>query len=453
MPATKQQQLTGWGNFPVAECATYRPEKQHEVGNIARQHGGSLIARGIGRSYADASLQPEGVLTTQRLDHVIAFDKQTGLLTAQAGMTLADIMAMAIPEGWFPPVIPGTRYVTLGGAVACNVHGKNHFREGDLAEHVKRITLTLADGSRATCGPEEQSDLFWATAGGMGMTGIIEEVTLQLKRIESSSLKHHIYCVDTIEEMMAGFAAHRDSADYMIGWIDHMAKGDNLGRGLFSAASHIGPHEGGQTLATFKPQKTKLYVPIFFPGFVLNRYSMALYNRYRFGQYSKTPKDEIVGFDGFFHPLDSIGNWNKLYGRRGFFQYQCMIPECANVTAHVREFLALLQEKNLFSFLGVIKYHRQGVGQMTFPIAGYSLALDFPNTARVRELLPSLDAWVANHGGRIYLAKDGLLSPEHFYAMYSNAPAWKALLERFDPKAKFTSLMSNRLQWKTYSPS
>lgn len=448
MPATKQQLLSGWGNFPSADCPAYRPEKRRELATILREHAGHILARGMGRSYGDASLQPEGVISTVRLDHVVAFDTATGLLTAQAGLTLAELMDIAIPKGWFPPVIPGTRFVTLGGAFACNVHGKNHYAKGDFAEHVTAIRLTLADGSSHVCSPQQNAELFWATAGGMGMTGIIEEVSIQLQPIASASLKSTTYSVDNIEEMLSGFEKYRGTADYMLGWIDHMAKGHELGRGIFSAASHISEAEGGAPVASFSPTRPKLNVPLFAPSFLLNRYVMALYNRMRFSRYSRIPRDEIVDFNGFFHPLDGIGSWNKLYGKRGFFQYQCVLPESPEVGAQLRDLLDHLQSRGLFSFLGVIKYHRTSVGPLTFPLQGYSLALDFPNSEAMRQQLHALDHKVESLGGRIYLAKDALLTPDLFAAMYKEAQNWLNIVAHFDPAARFTSLMSERLQWK-----
>ncbi len=448
MPNIKRETLAGWGICGGTACNSYRPEKRRDVLGVLAQHEGALIARGQGRSYGDASLQPAGTVRTHRLDHLISFDVSIGVLRAQAGLTLSELMNLCIPRGWFPPVIPGTRHISLGGAFACNVHGKNHFRDGDFAEHVLSISLLLADGSTAVCTPEQNAELFWATAGGMGMTGIIEEITLKLRPITSCSLRNVTSRVENIEDMVAKFEAAKNTADYMIGWLDHMATGKNIGKGLFSAANHIYPADGGQPLTEFKAAKTKLSVPIFFPPFVLNRYSMAVHNWLRFQKYKNAQTTEVVNFDGFFHPLDAIANWNKLYGKRGFYQYQFMIPDSPNAAALMREFLGSLQEQKQFSFLGVIKYHRESKGPMTFSTRGYSIALDFPNTERVRALLPQMDAWVAKNGGRIYLAKDALLSADTFKQMYPNAEGWLSTVRGYDPAGRFASLMSERLKWK-----
>ncbi|MDX2112653.1 MAG: FAD-binding oxidoreductase [Alphaproteobacteria bacterium] len=449
---SKQERLYGWGHAPLATCRSWRPEKERELRELLRQAGSdTLLARGMGRAYGDAALQPDGVIRTERLDHLIEFDSEHGLLRAQAGVTLAEVMDFAVPRGFLPPVIPGTRNITLGGAFACNVHGKNHFRSGDFAEHVQSILLLLADGRSLECSAQEHSDLFWATAGGMGMTGIIQEITLRLQRIASLSLKTTSYRVDSISDMIAAFEHYRDRSDYMIGWIDHMARGDALGSGVFEFASHITTDEGGEPLERYRPLKPGMTIPCFAPSWLLNRYSMALYNRLRFRRYQHERRSDVVHFDSFFHPLDRLGHWYRLYGRRGFFQYQCLIPETPQVAHHAERFLEVLQKERLFSYLAVIKYHRDGLGMLTFPLKGYSLALDFPNTKRVRAFLPQLSRWVAERGGRVYLAKDALLTPELFRHMYStHAGLWQEVLEEVDPAARFTSLMSDRLSWKPW---
>lgn len=448
MPDTKRESLYGWGHYPVKECQSWRPEKRRELMSIV-QNAPTFIARGMGRSYGDASLQPAGVVHTERLNHFIELDERRGMVRAQGGVTLAEVMEYAVPRGWFPATIPGTRYVTLGGAFACNVHGKNHYAEGDFAEHVQSIRLMTANGESITCSPTHNRDIFWATAGGMGMTGIIEEVTLKLKPIQSSSLSATTYRVDSLDDMVAAFEHYRDSTDYMVGWIDHMAKDDQIGRGIFEAANHISTDAGGAQLSAFQPLEPKINIPFNFPSFVLNRYSMAVYNKIRFKRYSAWRQAENIEFNSFFHPLDSMGNWNRLYGKRGFFQYQCLFPDTPGVAKHMQTFLSAIHRKKLFSFLAVIKYHRTGKGYLTFPVKGYSIALDFPNTRQVRAILPQLDRWVADHGGRIYLAKDAMLNPELFYVMYGqNAHEWRRIVNELDPDAKFTSLMSDRLEWK-----
>lgn len=451
MLKTKAETLAGWGHFPTSDCRTYRPEKSRDLRNILRVAPGTLLARGLGRSYGDAALTGGEIIRTERLDHILAFDIQRGIVRAQAGVTLAELMALGIPHGWLPPVIPGTRHVTLGGAFACNVHGKNHWREGEFAEHVTAIRLLTESGTTLECSPNEHADLFWATAGGMGMTGIVEEVTLRLRAIASTSLRTTTYRVASIEDMLAAFEQARAGSDYMVGWIDHTGKDASLGRGVFEAGSHITAGEGGTPLKNFTPPAGKLTVPVYLPAFALNRHVMSLYNRWRFKKYAAQPKYETVDFSGFFHPLDGIGSWNKLYGKRGFFQYQCLLPESESVAAQLRQLLSMIHQKRCFSFLAVLKYHRDGKGSMTFSKQGYSLALDFPNTPAVRDLLPQLDRWVAAQRGRVYLAKDALLSEDYFRAMYPEAESWRELVREIDPGSRFVSRMAERLGWKRAS--
>ena len=445
----KNETLSGWGRAPSAQCLSYRPEKQRDLPQLLGEHRIGLVARGLGRSYGDAALNPEGVVRMERLDHCLAFDEDTGLLSAQAGVTLSDIMALFIPRGFLPPVIPGTRHVTLGGAFASNVHGKNHLRMGDFAEHVTQVQLVLPTGERVSCSRDENAELFWATAGGMGMTGIIESLTLRLRRIASASLESVRYRVDSMEDMIAAFEHYRESHEYLVGWIDHMARGEALGQGIFEAANHAPAGDDALPFSDYTPPQSRLSVPFSAPSFLLNRMSMALYNKLRFRGATDEREHAIIDFSSFFHPLDRIGHWNRLYGARGFYQYQCVLPESPNIAAHLREFLALIQQRGQFSFLAVLKAHRESQGMLSFPLAGYSLALDFPSTDAVRALLPLLDEWVQSHGGRIYLAKDAALSPDAFARMYgARAEQWQAFIRALDPEARLSSLMSRRLQWK-----
>ena len=446
MPRPKAQTLSGWGHVPVAQCLAWRPEKRRELAYLL-QSPGAKIARGMGRAYGDCALQPEGVVLTERLNHFIEFDARRGIVRAQGGVTMAELMEQCVPSGWMPAAIPGTRHVTLGGAFACNVHGKNQFRDGDFAESVHSIKLVLPGGETLDCSPTHNREIFWATAGGMGMTGIVEELTLKLKPITSASLSATTWRVESLQEMLDAFAELRGESDYMVGWIDHMAKGDALGRGIFQAASHS---ESGAPLIGYIAADARFSVPFFLPPAALNRYSMALYNMARFRKYSAWRKTETVGFNSFFHPLDRIDHWNRLYGRRGFFQYQCLFPDAPDIAERIHTFLSALHHKNIFSFLAVLKSHRRGKGLLTFSQSGYSLALDFPNTPQVRAVLPQLDKWVADHGGRIYLAKDACLSADLFRVMYGKAAQdWLSVINQIDPDAKFTSLMSQRLEWKS----
>ncbi len=440
--ATAQYILSGWGQTPKETCTVYRPEKPMRVLPT------SFIARGCGRSYGDASLNPDGVVLHERLDCFLAFDKEAGTLTAQAGVTIAEILNLVIPHGWIVPVIAGTKHVSLGGAVAANIHGKNHYMSGDFVEHVISFLLLTPDGNRLLCSREEHADVFRATSGGMGMTGCIEEVSVQLRPIQSLSLQTYTRTALSIHDMIDCFEQSRDNAGYMIGWIDHFAKGDRLGRGVFEKAVHVSEKQDAPCQA-YQPAKQKITIPQHIPSLLLNRYTMALYNRLRFARYTSDWREETVNFDGFFHPLDQLGKWYRLYGKRGFFQYQCVIPEHEQVADDLHGILSHIQQKELFSYLAVIKYHRNTTSMMGFPMRGYSLALDFPNTPDTRQLQHALNHKVAELGGRVYLAKDACLSAELFERMYAHVlPQWREVLKRIDPDKRCHSLMAERLGFR-----
>lgn len=441
---SKNQTLAGWGNCPEAECLTYRPERRQELHQLVAS-APSLLARGQGRSYGDAALNPQTTILTVRLDRFLSFDPHEGILKAQAGVTLDEIMHICIPRGFLPAVIPGTRFVSLGGAVAANVHGKNQYCAGEFIEHVLSFTLRLADGNIASCSREQNTELFWATAGGMGLTGIIEDVTVRLRPIGSLSLRAEHWQTKNLQEMVQAFYNHAESADYMVGWLDHFARGGQLGHGIFEHASHIAAEEGGKPLEAHLPATPRMRVPCFMPGFLLNRYSMALYNKLHFRGISTQPQQRVLDFNSFFHPLDGIAHWNRLYGKRGFFQYQCLLPDGSEIAATLQKLLALLQERHAFSFLAVLKYHRASQAPMGFSMPGFSLALDFANTPHTHSALAELDHFVAAEGGRVYLAKDAVLTPSLLPGMYPQIHAWQHTLNQHDPERRFTSLLAQRL--------
>lgn len=441
--------ISGWGKYPKVECLTYRPEKQRTVSEIFKTHKDKLTFHGQGRSYGDASLLKEGTLLTERLNRFLAFDVEKGLLSAEAGVTIKEILSATIPKGWLPPVIPGTQYATLGGAIACNIHGKNQYTLGNLASHITSFTLLLPSGKTITCTPAKEKELFEATLGGMGMTGFIREATVQLIPIQSASVKTHTKRVGSLTDMLTLFAEHKESADYMVAWLDHTGKGMQLGRGVFEYASPATVKQGGLPCKDYAQKKGGITIPSCFPGFIMNRYTMRLYNRYRFGKYSDSWREEIQPFDTFFHPLDGMKQWNNLYGKKGLLQLQCLIPENKDTQTRLRSLLETIQQHGLFSYLAVLKYHKKGKGLLAFDRKGYSLALDFPNTLKARKLQEMLNGMIADWGGRVYLAKDATLAPEQFERMYSDAlPTWRKVLKDVDPTGKMHSQMATRLGFR-----
>ncbi|MDH4216771.1 MAG: FAD-binding oxidoreductase, partial [Gallionella sp.] len=414
--ATLVTAISGWGRYPVQTCELERPERYADLHSAAD----GLIARGQGRSYGDASLNDgRRVLLTGRVNRLLEFDTENGILRAEAGATLAEVLEVIVPKGWFLPVTPGTKFVSLGGCVAADVHGKNHHHDGSFGDHVIAIELILADGSRMECSPSENSELFWATVGGMGLTGIIGEVALRLIPITSSQMIVRHHAAADLEQL---FQYLQDTAlddRYTVAWIDSLATGANLGRGIAMCGHHASAEElppgFGSALATQKERGRK--VPFDLPSWALNPLSIGAFNALYYRHEGKKQQPFLAGYEPYFYPLDAIGDWNRLYGKRGFVQYQCVIPDGGAFDG----IKTLLQElSGRPSFLAVLKrFGPQGRGLLSFPLAGYTLALDLPlRDEGLFALLNKLDEIVLRHGGRVYLAKDARLSAESFRAMY-----------------------------------
>lgn len=440
----KQQILSGWGNFPTKQCTVFRPERPQDVGDIYLEYNASVIARGAGKSYGDAALNREGVILSERLNKFLAFDKEKGIITTQSGVTLSEILAVSVPEGWFLPVIPGTKYVSAGGCFASNVHGKNEYKFGEFASHVASVKLRLPNREVIHCSQYTNPEIFWATAGGMGMTGYIEEISIKLFPISSARMKVETARVKNLEELMEKMRSAVGNSEYMVGWVDHFGTGKDFGRGVFERAYHV--KKPDMSLKRHVEHEPRINVPFFMPSFILNKYSMSVYNGFKFASVGETAKTRTKNFSSFFHPLDAIGNWNRLYGRRGFLQYQCLIPEGKDAIENMKKILKTIQAKNLFSFLAVIKYHGPHQGMLSFSKDGFSMALDIINTPAVHGLLDEIDEFLCSVGGRVYLAKDARLKPISFERMYAdNLPEWRKIIKQVDPKCKIHSSMARRL--------
>jgi len=438
--------ISGWGRYPVQTCELERPERYADLSPSAAP----LIARGQGRSYGDAALNEGGrVLLTERINRLLDFDAERGILRAEAGATLAEILAVIVPKGWFLPVTPGTKFVSLGGCVAADVHGKNHHHVGSFGDHVVALELILADGSHVTCSPSEKPELFWATVGGMGLTGIIGEVTLKLAPVQSAYMMVRHHAADNLEQLFQ-LLEDPDSDDrYTVAWIDCLASGQHLGRGVAMCGHHAAldelPPDFGNALAA-KTARSRT-VPFDFPAWVLNPLSIAAFNALYYRREGAKQQPFISSHDAFFYPLDALDNWNRMYGKRGFVQYQCVIPELTAFEG-IRELLQELSASGRPSFLAVLKrFGAQGRGLLSFPMAGYTLALDLPiRDAGLFALLEKLDKIVLQHGGRVYLAKDARLSAESFRAMYPRYDEWLKIKHAVDPQNVFSSSLSRRLK-------
>jgi decaprenylphospho-beta-D-ribofuranose 2-oxidase len=440
--------LTGWGRYPLSESDIYRPEKIAELQAVVTGDTNSLIARGAGRAYGDAALNDRNqVVDLTRLNRMLSFDPASGLLRCEAGVTIAEIIDVFIPRGFFPPVTPGTRFVTLGGSIAADVHGKNHHRDSSLASHVISFDLMLASGEIRRCSREENPELFWATVGGMGLTGVILELELRLRRVESAYLDGELIRAANIDAAIEAFERIDSQYGYSVAWIDCASSKGALGRSILSVGNFATldqlPEKLAQDPLNAAPRPSPI-VPFDLPGFALNSLTVKAFNAAYYTFHRETAAHAIFDWDSFFYPLDSIRNWNRIYGKRGFVQYQCVWPQSES-RAGLVEMLESISRSRRASFLAVLKKFGAQDGLLSFPMPGYTLALDFPVTDGLLEFLDSLDAMVLKRGGRVYLAKDARLRPETFRAMYPNLGTWQAAKAVADPNDRFSSSLSRRL--------
>lgn len=432
--------FAGWGNFPVVDAQEISPGDGASVAAAIASAAGhaSLIPRGLGRSYGDSSLAPL-MLNTRNLDYFVAFDAESGVVTCAAGVSLATILAVFVPRGWFLPVTPGTKYVTVGGAIASDVHGKNHHLDGCFSDHVVSMQVATPAAGVVTCSPRSNSDLFHATAGGMGLTGVVLEASIRLKPIRSAMIRETTLKAENLEDALALFEAHH-AASYSVAWIDCLSSGKSLGRCLLSLGEHADDGDfnvGGGTAAA---------VPVNMPAFLLNRYSIKAFNTLYFHRVRHRQQKRLCHYDTYFYPLDSIAHWNRLYGRAGFVQYQFVLPLEAGLDGF-RAVLRRIARSGRGSFLAVLKVLGQAnANLLSFPARGYTLALDFKVSPDIFPLLDELDAIVLSYDGKVYLTKDARMSATTFRRCY---PAWEQFVEtrrKYGASDIFNSLQSSRLE-------
>ncbi len=439
--------LSGWGRYPVLDCRLERLREWEDVRGLLR-HSDTLIARGNGRSYGDAALNPNLTLSMLAMDRMRAFDEKTGLLTCEAGVLLADILATFVPRGWFPPVVPGTKFVTVGGMIAADIHGKNHHCDGTFGAHVESLTLATADGEIRECSRTEHADLFRATLGGMGLTGVILSASFRLRPIETAFVMQETLAARDLDEAFALFEESRDWP-YSVAWIDCLARGAKLGRSLMMRGAFIQRNALPPRLASDPlrvPPAGKLAVLVDAPSVLLNRYSISLFNELYYWVGRARSGARPVHFDPFFFPLDRIEAWNRLYGRKGFVQYQCVLPKSESPTG-IAALLERIAASEQGSFLAVLKlFGPAGDGLMSFPMEGYTLALDFPMRKGTPALLNDLDEITHRHGGRVYLAKDSCCTPEWVREGYPQRDTFEAVrAEAAGTAPSFVSALSRRL--------
>lgn len=435
------RRFSGWGLYPSLPGDEVESEALFQAASQAR------LSCGLRRSYGDAALPATAtdiVCKTRPADRILLFDSATGVLRAEAGVSLRQLNLALLPRGWFVPVTPGTQNVTLGGMVAADVHGKNHHSAGCFGEHVRGVALLIASGAVIECGPESEPELFWATVGGMGLTGHILEVEVQLVRVEHPWIYEESERVADLEAMLAGLGNAASQWPMTVGWIDCLSNGSSLGRGILMkgrwATAADAPPAAPPVL---KQPRT---IPFTFPNATLNRWNMRLFNALYYRSHPPTFRRGIVSWEKFFYPLDGLRHWNRIYGVRGFTQYQCVLPNACGDSG-MRGLLDLFIREAGTCFLAVIKdCGPEGRGMISFPLKGMSLALDFPVAGdRTQRLVDRLNEYVISNGGRIYLAKDAFTRPEHYRVMDSRLNAFLDVRRRWDPRRRLRSALSVRL--------
>ena len=438
------QRFSGWGRTAPTVAQQKRVADAYDIADRIRS-GGPLLVRGLGRSYGDAAQCAGGTLADMSgLASVQWHDG--GLVTVGAGLSLRDLINATTPRGWFVPVTPGTSWVTVGGAIAADVHGKNHHRDGSFGMHVTR--MGVVDGSGTYCDLRPDDQRFWATVGGMGLTGAIVDATLRLLPVETSqmlvSTRRTRDLDDTIEHLH-----HADAARYSVAWLDCLAKGSAIGRGIVT----FGDHARANDVWTRDEQRTepilstpRIAAPRWLPSTSLNKHTIGLFNSVWYQRAPRVRDDELQSIKKFFHPLDAVAGWNHIYGRRGFIQYQFVVPDSAY--EELRSLFLTLVEAEVPSFLTVLKRFGAGnSGFLSFPIAGWTLAVDIPTDApSLAQLLDGLDERVVAAGGRVYLAKDSRMAAAMLPRMYPNLERWLSVRDEMDPHGVFASDLGRRLR-------
>jgi FAD/FMN-containing dehydrogenase len=428
--------VVSWGRLARERHAVVPVYDQTLVPDAIAVASKPTLAHGNGRSYGDVALNPGGsLLMTRGLDRFVAFDRESGIVTCEAGVLLRDIIEVALPHGWFPPVLPGTQFVTVGGAIANDVHGKGHHATGCLGEHVRRLTLLRTDGTKIECGPGLQPDWFAATVGGMGLTGFIVDAQIQLRRVSGPWLDTESCVFDSLDEFFRLSAQAEDSWEYSVAWIDCANRGSGDARGVFFRGNHAACPDKAA------PSRARTF-PVTPPFSLVNAFSLKLFNQTYFQAHRIRQGGRRQHYLPFFFPLDNILEWNRIYGAHGFYQYQCVLPKAVEEPA-MRELLAAISAAGAGSFLAVLKTfgRRLSPGMMSFPMHGTTLALDFPNQGeRTLRLFERLNAVVKDAGGRLYPAKDACMPRDLFEAGY---PKRTEFLRFRDPG--ISSGMSRRL--------
>jgi FAD/FMN-containing dehydrogenase len=425
-----------WGMYPKVENRVFDFKQPEELQQVIDQNS-HLIPYGNGRSYGDSAIS-QHIINVKPKDYFISFNEELGLLHVEAGVLLGEILESFVPRGWFLKVTPGTKLITVGGAIASDVHGKNHHVEGCFSECVEEFRIMLADGAVVSCSKIKEPELFRATCGGMGLTGVILDAKIYLKKINSQYIDQTTIKTKNLKETFEAFEEYQDQP-YSVAWIDCLAKDDEIGKCLLMVGDF---RDDGKLDYKRKPQ---LSIPFNFPSFALNNWSVRAFNWLYYGKVKERVSKQRVDIDTFFYPLDAIGHWNRIYGKGGFTQYQFIFPKETSYEG-LEAVLSAISDSGKGSFLAVLKlYGKANENYLSFPIEGYSLALDFKIEKGLFELLDELDKIVLKYQGRIYLTKDVRVSKETFEQGYPQIERFREYREKNNMMEKFQSLQSQRV--------
>jgi decaprenylphospho-beta-D-ribofuranose 2-oxidase len=437
--------LSGWGLATRSLAHVSRPSGAEEVASLIAGAGPrGILARGLGRAYGDAAQNAGGsVLEMTGLDGVRALDAASGEVTVAAGTSLEAVARAAIPRGWFPAVVPGTRFVTVGGAIAADVHGKNHHVDGGFGRYVRSFVLITPDAERRVVTRDGDRATFDATVGGMGLTGVVEEATLQLTRLPSAVVREEITAAQGLDELLELMSRGDDEHRYSVAWVDAAARGARLGRGLLLRGDHASGAEAAAASAALAAPRWR--VPRWLPGGLLGLPTVTAFNALWLHAKPVVSRHALTPLASYFWPLDGVRGWNRLYGARGLLQYQCVVPFGAEDV--LRAIFRRARAARVASPLVVLKRMGDGEGPLAFAMRGWTLALDFPAGARgLGALLDGFDSLVAAVGGRVYLAKDARLRPGALRAMYPRLDEWLSVRGGLDPRGVMRSDLARRLE-------
>jgi len=444
-----RQALQGWGRTATSVADVVAPTADEQVAEaVLGRPARGVVARGLGRSYGDAAQNAGGtVLDLRAMGRVLAVDVAGARVTVEAGVSLDALMHLLLPLGLFVPVTPGTRSVTVGGAIAADVHGKDHHVAGSFCDAVDSLDLLVADGTVRTVGPDHDPDLFWATAGGMGLTGVVLRATLRMRPVETSRVVVDTERADDLDDLLGRLTDGDDAYAYSVAWVDCLARGRSLGRAVLTRGRPARRDEldarARRDPLSFRA-RPRLQVPDVLPSGLVNRATVAALNEAWFRKAPRERRGQVQGIAPFFHPLDGLGQWSRAYGPRGFVQYQFVVPLTADAT--VRRCIQALRAGGAVPSLAVLKRFGPGnPGPLSFPAPGWTLAVDVPVTGGTAAVLRALDELVLAAGGRVYLAKDARLPPAALHRMYPRLDEWRAVRERVDPEHLFTSDLARRL--------